>query len=136
MSKPTSKDLPGLLYAQALLRDGPPLRDNGAFNERLSLAVAQAEAAHEREHRSTAPIDYPEDLRVIEAGADSSDQVGADDQLPGWRGGLNKIIRSEFVSGLLKAHGHLPVPFRVGILMLQAALVYTVTYSVVASLFN
>lgn len=134
MNKPRSEDLPGLIYALDLLREGPGLGDNGAFGGRLRQAIEQAEAAYGREHRSSPPIDYPdtqEPASVSLAGKpfESIDGIA----LPRWRVRLIKIARSEFVTGLLKAHGHLPVPFRVAILLLQAMLLGVVLVSVIGS---
>lgn len=138
MNKPSSEDLPGLIYALDLLREGPGLGDNGAFGGRLRQAIEQAEAAYGREHRSSAPIDYPEDTQEPVSGSLAGQPfVGIDGiPLPRWRVRLIKMARSEFVTGLLKAHGHLPVPFRVAILLLQAGLVGVVLFSVITSAFK
>ena len=138
MNKPSSEDLPGLIYAQALLREGPGLGDSGVFGGRLRLAIEQAEAAYGREHRSSAPIDYPEEALRCDPAAVAMKPFEADYgiSIPGWRARLIKFCRSEFVTGLLKAHGHLPVPFRVAILFLQGGLVGIALYSVVGSLIN
>lgn len=137
MNKPGSEDLPGLIYALDLLREGPGLGDNGAFGGRLRQAIEQAEAAYGREHRSSPPIDYPdtqEPVPVSVSGKPFESIDGID--LPRWRVRLIKIARSEFVTGLLKAHGHLPVPFRVAILVLQAMLLGVVLFSVIGSAFK
>lgn len=138
MNKPKSEDLPGLIYALALLREGPGIGDNGAFGGRLRRAVEQAEAAYGREHRSSAPIDYPESLQEPAFDSVDSKSFEAIDgiALPRWRVRLIKMARSEFMKGLLKAHGHLPVPFRIAILLMQAAMVGVVLYSVIGSALN
>lgn len=131
MNKPTSEDLPGLIYAQSLLREAPALGGSGAFGGRLKLAIDQAEAAYGREHRSSAPIDYPE---AQDPAPGKQDGICHGIALPRWRLRLIKIARSDFVAGLLKAHGHLPLPFRLGILVLQVMMLGVVLYSVVGQI--
>ena len=138
MNKPSSEDLPGLIYALDLLREGPGLGDNGAFGGRLRQAIEQAEAAYGREHRSSPPIDYPEGAPESASATLAGKPFESIDgiPLPRWRVRLIKMARSEFVTGLLKAHDHLPVPFRVAILLLQATLLGVVLFSVIGSAFK
>lgn len=103
------------------------------FNSELANALALAQAALERETRTTAPVDYLTAKPLIPPiqGDDSPKDYVVDPAMQKWLDSrwslpfkyFKKFCETDFVKALMKMHPDLPPPLRIIVILAQFGLV-------------